>query len=182
VQSENSNHPAEPNELQEAFLRLWTHHEPGLRAFVGSCSPNSAEVDEVMQDVSIAAWKKFHTLDDHSAFAPWVFTVAKYELLMTRRRHARNRLVLSNDIVETLAKEAAEEVTLRHQQLDALDNCIEKLPTERQELALAAYRKETSIRDIAKQQGRSEGSLYQLLSRIRKQLFQCMEQTLSQSS
>ena len=167
---------------QEAFLRLWTHHEPGLRAFVGSCSPNSAEVDEVMQDVSIAAWKKFHTLEDHSAFAPWVFTVAKYELLMTRRRHARNRLVLSNDIVETLAKEAAEEVPLRHKQLDALDRCVEKLPTERRELALAAYRKEISIRDLAKKQGRSEGSLYQLLSRIRKQLHSCMEHSLSQPS
>lgn len=135
-----------------------------------------------MQDVSIAAWRKFHTLEDHSAFAPWVFTVAKYELLMTRRRHARNRLVLSNDIVETLAKEAAEEVSLRHKQLDALDNCVEKLPPERRELALAAYRKETSIRDLAKEQGRSEGSLYQLLSRIRKQLFHCMEHSLSPPS
>ncbi len=178
MQSENSNHPSEPNEQQEAFLRLWTHHEPGLRAFVGSCSFNVGEVDEVVQDVSIAAWRKFHTLKDPKGFAPWVFTIAKYELLMTRRKHARNRLVLSDKVVELLAKEGAEEVPLRHQQLDALDECIEKLPAERRQLALEAYRKENSIRDMAKQQGKTEGSLYQLLSRIRKQLFDCMEQTL----
>lgn len=160
---------------------MWTQHEPGLRAFVGSCSPNSSEVDEVMQDVSIAAWRKFHTLEDHEAFAPWVFTVAKYELLMARRRHARNRLVLSNDIVETLAKEAAEEIPLRHKQLDVLDLCVEKLPADRRELALAAYRKDTSIRDMAKTMGRTEGSLYQNLARIRRQLFDCMEHSLSHS-
>ena len=43
----------------EVFLRLWTHHEPELRAFVRSCCPRAQEVDEVMQDVSIAAWRKF---------------------------------------------------------------------------------------------------------------------------
>jgi RNA polymerase sigma-70 factor (ECF subfamily) len=67
---------------------------------------------------------------------------------------------------------------LRQRQLRALDQCIAKLPRERSELALAAYAKDTTIRELAAQLKRTEGSLYQLLARIRKELHRCMERTL----
>jgi RNA polymerase sigma-70 factor (ECF subfamily) len=81
-------------------------------------------------------------------------------------------------VVKLLAEEGAEEIPLRHRQLEALDGCIEKLPRERRELALAAYTTDTTIRELARQLGRTEGSLYQLLARIRRQLFDCMNQAL----
>jgi len=174
-------HSNKPMDSHEEFLRLWTHHEPELRAFVRSCCPRAQEVDEVLQDVSIKAWRKFSSLDDHGAFGPWACLIAKYELLMARRRFARDRLVLSEDIVNLLAKEAEEELPLRHRQLEALDSCIQRLPRERRELALAAYARDTSIRKMAMQLGRTEGSLYQLLARIRKELQRCIERTLAQT-
>ena len=162
----------------ETFLRLWTVHEPELRAYVRCCCPKAQEVDDVMQEVSVAALRKFSTLDDHSAFGPWACLIARYELLTARRRYARDRLVLSEDIVGLLAEEGAEELPLRQRQLQVLDQCVEKLPRERRELTLAAYGKDTTIRDLAAQLKRTEGSLYQLLSRIRKELHRCMERTL----
>ena len=163
----------------EAFLRLWMQHEPELRAFVRSCCPKAQEVDDVMQEVSVAALRKFSTLDDHSAFGPWACLIARYELLAARRRFARDRLVLAEDVVQLLAAEGAEELPLRHRQLRALDQCIEKLPHQRRELALAAYGRDTTIRELAAQLKRTEGSLYQLLARIRKVLHRCMEQALA---
>ena len=162
----------------ETFLRLWTVHEPELRAFIRSCCPNAQEVDDVMQEVSVAALRKYSTLDDDSAFGPWVCLIARYELLSARRRFARDRLVLAEDVVQLLADEGAEELSLRQRQLRALDQCIELLPRERRELALAAYANHTTIRELAAQLKRTEGSLYQLLARIRKQLYRCMEQAL----
>lgn len=164
----------------EDFLRLWTHHEPEFRAFVRACVPRAAEVDEIMQDVSLAAWRKFSTLTDHAQFPRWACLIARYEILMARRRHARDRLVLDEDIVEKLAEEGAEEMSVRHRQLDALDDCIAKLPHERRELALAAYAPETSTKELAAQLGRTEGSLYQLLARIRQELLRCVERTFAQ--
>jgi len=172
---------SEPADSHEDFLRLWTHHEPELRAFVRSCCPRAQEVDEVMQEVSVVAWRKFSSLDDSKAFGPWACMIARYELLMARRRFARDRLVLAEDVVKLLAEEGADEMSLRHRQLEVLDSCIGKLPRERRELALAAYSRDTSIRDLAAQMGRTEGALYQLLARIRKQLFECMNNSLEQS-
>ena len=163
----------------ETFLRLWMQHEPSLRAFVRSCCPKAQEVDDVMQEVSVAALRKFSTLDDHSAFGPWACLIARYELLTARRRFARDRLVLSEDVIALLADEGAKELPLRQRQLRALDQCIEKLPRERRELALAAYAKDTTIREMAAQLKRTEGSLYQLLARIRAELHRCMTAALA---
>ena len=88
---------------------MWTHHEPELRAFVHACIPQAAEVDEVMQEVSLAAWRKFPMLTDHALFPRWACLIARYEILMARRHHARGRLVLDEDIVAKLAEEGAEE-------------------------------------------------------------------------
>ena len=118
-------------------------------------------------------------LDDHAAFGPWACLIARYELLSARRRFARDRLVLAEDVVKLLVDEGAQELPLRQRQLRALDECVGKLPRQRRELALAAYSKETTIRQIAAQLGRTEGSLYQLLARIRKELHGCMEQALA---
>ena len=174
-QNETSGTPGAPDP-HESFLRLWMRHEPELRAYVRACCPKAQEVDDVMQEVSVAALRKFSTLDDHSAFGAWACLIARYELLTARRRFARDRLVLAEDIVELLAQEGAQEISLRQQQLQALDQCIEKLPRQRRELALAAYAKDTTIREMAKQLKRTEGSLYQLLARIRQELRRCMEQ------
>ena len=163
----------------ESFLRLWMKHEAALRAFVRASCPNAQEVDDLMQEVSIVALRKFSSLDDHSAFGAWACLIARYELLAARRRHARDRLVLAEDIVELLAQEGAQEMPLRQQQLLALDQCIEKLPRQRRELALTAYSKETTIRELASKLKRTEGSLYQLLARIRQELRQCMQQNLA---
>jgi len=161
------------------FLRLWTKHERELRAFVRACVPRAGEVDEVMQEVSLVAWRKFSTLVEPAQFPKWACLIARYEILMARRRHARDRLVLDEDILEKLAEEGAEEMSLRHRQLELLDGCIAKLPRDRRDLALAAYAPGASIKELAGRLGRTEGALYQLLARIRQDLVQCVERSLA---
>jgi RNA polymerase sigma-70 factor (ECF subfamily) len=177
-----ANAPPTPIDPHESFLRLWTHHEPELRAFVRACLPRAEDVDEVMQETSLVAWRKFATLAEMSQFARWACVIARFEMLKFRRAHARDRLVLDEDIVEKLAEEGAEEMPLRHQQLEALDGCIAKLPRERRELALAAYASGISMKGLAAQIGRTEGSLYQLLARIRQELLRCVEHTLAREA
>ena len=55
-----------------------------------------------------------------------------------------------------------------------------KLPEERRKLALAAYGTGVSMKDLAAQLGRTEGSLYQLIARIRQDLSACVEKALGE--
>ena len=170
------------DELHEAFLRVFTRAEPELRAFVRSCLPRLQDVDEVMQEVSLVAWRKFGDLDDRSRFAPWACLIARYEILKYRRAHARNRLLLDESVIEALADEAAAEMPLHQRRLVALESCFEKLPEARRELAITAYTPGTSQKELARQMGRTEGALYQLLSRIRQELWRCVELTLAKEA
>jgi RNA polymerase sigma-70 factor (ECF subfamily) len=170
------------DKLHEAFLRLFTRCEPELRAFVRSCLPRPQDVDEVMQEVSLVAWRKFGDLDDRGRFAPWACLIARYEILKYRRAHARNRLLLDESVIEAIADEAAAEMPLHQRRLEALEACFEKLAPARRELVLTAYTAGTSQKDLARQLGRTEGALYQLLSRIRQELWRCVELTLAKEA
>ena len=90
------------DELHEAFLRLFTRCEPELRAFVRSCLPRLQDVDEVMQEVSLVAWRKFGDLDDRGRFAPWACLIARgggTSQLETRRRRGQARTAASQRAV-----------------------------------------------------------------------------------
>jgi len=166
----------------EEFLRLFTRYESELRAFVRTCLPCVTDVDEVMQEVSLVAWRKFPTLTEPSQFARWACLIARFEILKYRRAYARDRVILDEDIIEKLADEGCEEASLRQSQLKALNECIKKLSRERQEIVKAAYAPGTSIKMLSGRLSRSEGSLYQLLARIRQELLRCVEHTLLQES
>ncbi|MGN6132997.1 MAG: sigma-70 family RNA polymerase sigma factor [Aureliella sp.] len=164
------------------FLRLFVHHEPELRAYVRACLPRAADVDEVMQEVSLVAWKKFTSLADRTHFARWACLIARFEILKFRRKYARDRLVLDEATIQLLAEEGAEEMPLRQHQMAALDACVEKLPAERRQLVLAAYCSETTIKVLAERLGRTDNSLYQLLARIRMELLRCVEKSLAEQA
>jgi RNA polymerase sigma-70 factor (ECF subfamily) len=174
--------PPTPCDSHEEFLLLFTRHEPELRAFVRTCLPRRDDVDEVMQAVSLVAWRKFSQLAERDQFASWACVIARYEILKYRRSRARDRLVLDEDIMERLGEEGIPELPLRHRQLSALDGCVAKLPEDRRQLVLAAYGAEGSMRSLAAKMKRTEGSLYQLIARIRQELLKCVERSLTQES
>lgn len=161
------------------FLRLFLRHEPELRAYVRACLPRPADVDEVMQEVSLVAWRKFATLADRDHFASWTCLIARFEILKFRRKYARDRLVLDDATIELLAGEGADEMPLRQHQMEALDECVQKLSSDRRQLVLAAYSSETTIKVLAERLGRTDNSLYQLLARIRLELLKCVEHSIA---
>ena len=52
----------------EEFVRIFTRHEPRLRAFVRSLLPTWDDVDEVMQETSLVLWRKWNDFDPESDF------------------------------------------------------------------------------------------------------------------
>jgi len=167
----------------EQFVRLLTRHEPAVRAYIRAGVSAWNDVDEVMQEVSIVAWRKFDALDAPEGFPHWLRIIAKYEVLKHRRSQARDRLVLDEDVVEMLLDEGlatdSTEDEHRGNERTALERCLAKLPAARRELILQAYSPERPLQALAEQLGKSPAALYQLLSRIRRELADCVERSLA---
>lgn len=172
---------AEPS-TDEAFVQLLSRNEPVVRAYLRGLVSTMEEVDELMPEVALVAWRKFAELEDHTAFAKWACVIARYEVLRYRRDKARDRFVLDDDVIARLATEAEEETQQSEAQMRALESCLEKLSADRRKLVLACYVPGVSIKDIATRSGRSEDGLYQLLRRIRLELQRCVEFVISKEA
>ena len=79
----------EPN---SAFPRLWAKHDPSLRAFLRASLPDPHDLGEVMQNVSVIAWKNFLISRMQRLDLVPVSVIARYEILKFRRSKARDRL------------------------------------------------------------------------------------------
>ncbi len=63
----------------EAFVRLLLEHEPQVRSFLRGLLPAWNDVDEVIQEASLVAWRKFADFQEGTAFGGWFLTIARFE-------------------------------------------------------------------------------------------------------
>jgi RNA polymerase sigma-70 factor, ECF subfamily len=158
------------------FVRLYSHHEPHIRAFLRSLLPTWQDVDEVIQEVSIIIWKKFDKFDTSTDFMRWVCVIARLETLKYRRKHARSRLVFTDELYTLMADEGHEELENRQQEFNALKSCLAGLPENHRSFVNLVYEEGTKTVDLAQQMNTTVSSLYMKMTRIRKSLFKCIKQ------
>lgn len=168
----------ETPQIHEQFLTLFTSNEPAIRAYVRRLVPTRHDAGDVMQGVSLVLWKKFRELDQPGDFRKWSFGVARYETLAWLRDKARDRLVLADDVLHTVAHESEQDEERLSAQREALEGCLEELPKEQRTVILAAYAPDVGIQDAAKQSGRTVPAFYQWLHRMRLRLLECTRRTL----
>ena len=159
----------------EQFMRLLAKHEPVVRAYVRSGVHSAQDVAEVMQVVSVVAWRKFDQLEDPSGFGKWMTMIARYEIMKFRQTKARDRLVLDDEIIDKIIEEGVEETSGREAWIDAMEGCLAKLPAQQRALLLEAYEPGTSIKSLAAKIKQNPNSLYQTLHRLRMRIANCIE-------
>ena len=161
----------------ERFVRLFAQYEPQVRSFVRAGLPSVHDANEVMQEVSVVAWRKFATLENNDGFGRWLCVIARFEILKYRRTKARDRLVLDEELLATIADEGEEELAIRACEIRNLQSCIEKLPEKHRHLVIQAYTQGQSKKALAAELGKSQEAMYQLLCRLRLALMNCIGRT-----
>tara|TARA_R110000850_G_scaffold102678_15_gene212192 strand:- start:4293 stop:4832 length:540 start_codon:yes stop_codon:yes gene_type:complete len=176
----------EPNndERTEAFLGLLGEHERKLSIYVTGLIACPEDSQDILQEGKIVMWRQFHKFELGTNFPAWARKILFHQILAYRRRSKRNRAeFLSDRMLEILSEES--ESAIREQRWvkreEALQGCVLKLSHEHREILDLRYRDEASIEGISRRTERTEGAVYRLLSRLRKNLFQCVEQELSKA-
>ncbi len=162
-----------------AFLRQFTANEAAIRALVRRLVPARADADDIMQEVSVVLWEKFDTFRDGGNFRAWSFGVARYEVLAWLRDRGRDRLVLSEKVLELLGAEAEVHEPRLERQREALERCIVEVAPAQRDLLMRAYEPGARIAALARESGRSEPGLYQWLYRMRRLLLDCIRRALA---
>jgi RNA polymerase sigma-70 factor, ECF subfamily len=163
-----------------AFMALLMQHRHRLYAFIAKQLVNPADVEDVFQKTSIVLWKKMQDFDAQGSFFHWACGIAFNEVRNFLTVQRRSRLHFDVELVELMAREAADEESLSESRLDALRNCLRQL-SERQQLILQqCYADTESITEVAQQLGRERTALYKQLARLREKLLACIRLQLTQ--
>lgn len=165
-------------EIHELFLRQFTANQAAIRAYVRRLVPTRHDAADVMQGIALVLWKKFSELAEQDDFRKWSFGVARYETLAWLRDKGRDRLILSNEVLNIVADESAKIESHLSSQREALESCLEKLPSEQRSWILVAYTPDSHIQEVAEQSGKTVSAFYQWLHRIRMRLLECTRRTL----
>jgi RNA polymerase sigma-70 factor, ECF subfamily len=170
---------AEPNEMQDRFVRALSRHSRQIFGFILTLSPSRSDAEDIFQDTSVAMWRKFNTFEEGTNFRAWACQVAYLEVLGYRRKKGKQQL-LYEEAFQALARDAllltVEETEHRE---DALANCLQKLAKSDRKLIERRYYAAQTPRQIAEHGSKSVHSVYRSLSRIHDALLECVQRSLS---
>jgi RNA polymerase sigma-70 factor (ECF subfamily) len=89
---------------REGFGRLYDLYAPLVHGILLARVPRM-EVDDLVQDIFLHAFKKLHTLRDSSAFGPWIAMIARNRAVDYYRR-SRETVELTDDVRGTDKQES----------------------------------------------------------------------------
>lgn len=166
----------------EILLKHFVAEDAVLRAYVLGATRSTHDADDLLQEIWQVLWRKIDQYDENRPFRPWVFGVARLEVLKWRQRRARRREVLSPETLELLAVTAADygdELDLR---AELLRECVGKMRDLWRRVVTLKYYRELRIRAIAKKIGKSVPAVEMMLTRIRRALRECVDERMKEVS
>jgi RNA polymerase sigma-70 factor (ECF subfamily) len=179
--SNNLNRNGPTEDRNRLFVELLGQHEQQLNAFVLALVPHWPDADEIVQQTRIRLWEQFDKYDADKDFGAWSRTIAYFQVLTHRKQAGRRSALLSSTALQKLAEEADRigDLSSRHA---ALAVCLERLPESQRDLLARCYSGDESVQQLSQGQGRSFNSVRQVLFRLRKALYRCIEQQMAREN
>lgn len=151
-------------------------HDRWLRTIVYSRLRDRDAVDEVMQEVALAAVRQASPLSDASKIAPWLYRLAVRQVLLFRRKFGRQRKLLDRyaerieSVVERELSGDPLEWLLASERREMVRVAVERLAPLDAEVLLLKYTEHWSYHEIARHLGVSHAAVESRLHRARCRL------------
>lgn len=150
-------------------------HQTWLRRVVASRLGEPQAVDEVMQDVALAAVAQRSPLENPARVAVWLYRLAVRHVLIYRRKSGRRRSLVDRYAARSGAGEidgAPSPLTwlVRDERQRLVQNALGGLPPRDAELLILKYAEGYSARELAERLGATVNTIEARLHRARHRL------------
>ncbi|MBK8035994.1 MAG: sigma-70 family RNA polymerase sigma factor [Verrucomicrobiaceae bacterium] len=166
------------------FASQITGSQQRLYAYIRSLLDNSVSAWDVLQETNVVLWKKQAEFTPGTKFGAWAFTVARFQVMAYLRDRKREPLdVMTPELCELMAVDAAVEAAEFDHRLAALKKCREQLPERGRRLVELYYERGRSVKQVGDELKMGAEAVKQALFRLRRMLQGCIEgQTISPNS
>ena len=170
---------SEPAPRIEQLVLLLTQHQEPLFRYIFSLVACEADARDILQETSLALYRKFDQYDATRPFLPWAYRFAYLQVQKHREKAARSpMLFFSEDVMDLLAhdRERIEpELDLRLQLLDA---CLVELTPQDKELVTSRYAMRQGAEEMMQRFAMSRRTLFRNLELLRQRLHECVTRQL----
>lgn len=167
---------------QSELVGLIAGTQRQLYAYILTLLADRNQADDVLQETNLVLWEKADEYTPGTSFMAWATRVAYFQVMAHFKRNKRDRLRLSDTVIEEVAQLAARQQPLLDIRCRAMHDCVAKLTEEDRDLIHRRYMGDQKADVIAGQVGRTAAAVRQALYRIRSGLLRCIEKTLSRAS
>lgn len=166
-------------EAMVLLAKLWASAMPTIEAFVGSAVRDANDRDDVIQATSEYLARHFDDYEPGTSFTSWAVSVARYRVMELYRDRSRDRVVLTGDALDAIARVVPQMTLEQTDRAEALDQCMKHLGENQKRLLDLRYTQSLSPATIAERMGKSSNTVSAALLRVRKALRQCIEARLA---
>jgi len=168
------------NSLSPEFVASVAAAQPQLFAYIRSLLGARGETDDILQEVNLVLCRKAHEFDGRGKFLTWACRIAYFQVLAYLKHRQRDKHVYYDEaVLEDFAGSLAEDVEKLDSRLEALRQCLGRLPAEQRRLLAVRYAPGGTSQKVADDLGRPVGSVRVTLHRIRMILLECMQRKLA---
>ena len=162
----------------EQFTRRWTEAQPVVAGYINAVVPDFQEAEDLLQDVAVILLRKFPEYDAQRPFVAWAIGMAKREVLLARRSHARSLLCYQADLLERVSEAFEELAPELEDRSRALRECLRSVKGRAGELLRLRYEESLKPNAIAARVTMAVVAVRVMLSRTRAALRECIERKL----
>ena len=160
------------------FVSLYFQYERSLYVYVASLLSHPSDVEDVLQETAKVLWQTFGEYRRDEPFLPWARRIAYHRVRNHCRRERTRRKHFRPAVLEQLADASLEHDELLEAQSRWLEKCIEGLGEAERGLIQRRYASEHTLAELAEQTGRTPNAVYMSMWRIRRALFDCVNEGL----
>jgi RNA polymerase sigma-70 factor (ECF subfamily) len=155
---------------------ILSENDRWLRTVVYSRLREPEAVEEVMQEIAVAAVRQAAPLMDASRVAPWLYRIAVRQVMLYRRKMGRRRKLLDR-YVSRLPQVAGDggvadpvDWLISRERRQLVRRALQQLPERDAEILLLKYTEDWSYDKIASHLGISHSAVEARLHRARKRM------------
>jgi RNA polymerase sigma factor (sigma-70 family) len=139
---------------REAFAQVFAHYGPRVKGYLLRLGMDSAQAEELSQDVMVAVWRKAATFDRRQAsVSTWIFRIARNRRIDVFRHDRRAQLDIHDPAFQPPAEAQPDAVAEAGEQEAQVRRAMAELPQEQRDLIRKAFYEDLSHSQIAEKTG-----------------------------
>jgi len=162
----------------DEFMRELARNQNRLRGLIRCLLISAKDVEDVWQNTNVVLLRKASEFVPGTDFWAWSSEVARYEVLTYCKKLKREKLVFDDELITLLAGEVQQRREKIDERRDALQKCVQMLPSPQRQLLEMRYDSGVTLDEIAEKLNRPMGSIRQTLFRIREALVACCKRRM----